>query len=222
MLLRPRSVPVFIAFSAMVIFSLGTKAQGIPKNPPLPDAPKPKLLPSLAEVPPITGGGRAKWVLVSTFGPASLAGGVVSAAWSTAFNEPEEYGPHWDGFAQRYGMRFTGVVASNVMEAGIGALWGEDPRYFPTQNASFGARVKNIFVMTVMARGSDGRLHPAYARGLAITGSNFLSNTWRVPSASTNEKALERTGIGYLGRLGGNAWTEFWPSVRRHIFNRYR
>ena len=220
MFLRSRSVFVPIAFVALFVFCLGTCAQGIPKNPPSPDAPKPKIVPSVSEVPPITGGGRVKWVLVSTFGPTSLASGLVSAAWGTAFNEPEEYGPHWDGFAKRYGIRFTGVAASNAMEAGIGALWGEDPRYFPTQNASFGARVKNVFVMTVMARGSDGRLHVGYARAVAVTGSNFLSNTWRVPSDATNEKALERTATGYLGRLGSNAFAEFWPSVQRYVFKR--
>lgn len=221
MLVRPRSIFLSVLFGVLFVCPMCIRGQGIPKNPPTPDAPRPKvLLPPLSEVPPITGGGRVKWVLASSFGPTSLASGVVSAAWSTGFNDPEEYGPHWEGFAKRYGMRFTGVATSNAMEAGLGALWGEDPRYFPTRNASFGARVKNVFVMTLMARGSDGRLHMAYARAAAITGSNFLSNTWRVTSDATNGKALERTAAGYLGRLGSNAFAEFWPSVRRRVFKR--
>jgi len=53
------------------------------------------------------------WFVDSTVGPKSLGAGVISAAWGTAFNNPEEYGPHWGGFAKRYGMRLTGISTSN-------------------------------------------------------------------------------------------------------------
>lgn len=186
----------------------------------LPDAPKPHHLQGASDYHPITGEERVKWVLVSTFGPSSLMNGGVSAAWDTAFNSPEEYGPHWDGFAKRYGMRFTGVASSSVMEAGLGAMWGEDPRYLREPERSFGARVRHVIAMTFTAAHPDGRLRPAYARFLAVPGSNFLSNTWRVSSDATNERALRRTATGFLGHMASNAFTEFWPDVRRAIFHK--
>src|SRR4051794_33160024 len=82
-----------------------------------------------AQTAPVTGEQRLKWAAVSTVGAPSLIGGLFSAGFGTGINSPNEYGPHWDGFGKRYGMRLTGIATSNLMEAGLGAAWGEDPRY---------------------------------------------------------------------------------------------
>src|SRR6185369_13554166 len=126
---------------------------------------------------PLDGEGRFKWIVKSTVGPVSLAAGTVNASWFTLFNEPEEYGPHWEGFGKRYGIRTAGVATSNVMEAGLGAFWGEDPRYPRAPGQPFKSRMKNVMKMTFIARTHDGGTMPAYARFVAIPGSNFLSNT---------------------------------------------
>src|ERR1043165_6013130 len=82
--------------------------------------------------PPLSGAQRVHWALRSTIGPQSLVAGIFSSSWGTAFNVPKEYGTQWSGFAKRYGMRLTGVATSNFMEAGLGSLWNEDPRYEPS------------------------------------------------------------------------------------------
>src|SRR5438876_11718281 len=79
---------------------------------------------------PIGSEERLKWFAVSTVGAPSLIGGMFSAGFGTLVDSPSEYGTHWDGFGKRYGMRLTGISTGNLMEAGIGAVWGEDPRYF--------------------------------------------------------------------------------------------
>lgn len=203
----------------LTIAPLEACAQGPqPRN--LPNAPESHVVQSLPNYQPISGSDRAKWVFVSTFGPESLMAGGFTAAWGTAFNSPKEYGPHWDGFGKRYGMRFTGIAASNVMEAGLGSIWGEDPVYFPSPNRGFGARVKHVFWMTVVAPHRNGQLEPAYARFIAYPASNFLANTWRVSSEATTNQALARTGYAFLGKIGSNAFSEFWPSVRKAVFHR--
>jgi len=169
---------------------------------------------------PITARGRLHWFLTSTVGPPSLAGGLFSAGWGTLFNSPREYGPHWEGFGKRYGMRFTGLSTGNAMEAGLGSLWDEDPRYVRANGQPFKKRVLNVIKMTFMARYGDGTLHPAYARFAAIPGNNFLSNTWRADSEATAGRAAFRTGLGFLGRMGGNAFHEFWPDIRTRVFRR--
>jgi len=168
----------------------------------------------------ITGNQRIEWAAIQTFGPESLLTGTFSAGLGTARNAPREYEAHWDGFAKRYGMRFTGVASSNVIEAGLGALWGEDPRYVRVAQRPFKARVANVFVMTFAARSRSGRLIPSYARYIAIPGNNFLSNTWRVPSESTTSDALKRTGFGLLADVASNAWDEFWPDAKKLMFTR--
>ena len=179
------------------------------------DAPLPGAPPSAYQ--PITGSQRASWFAESTIGRDSLMGGVISSAWGTMLNSPSEYGPHWDGFAKRYGMRLTGVSTGNAMEAGFGALWGEDPRYFREPDAPFKSRVGHIIKMTFLAQDRDGKVMPAYARYIAIPGNNFLSNTWRADSEATTSAAVTRTLTGFLGRMAGNAFDEFWPDVKQRL-----
>jgi hypothetical protein len=164
---------------------------------------------------PITGEERFKWVVRSTLGPQSLAAGVWSAGWGTAFNSPEEYGPHWDGFAKRYGMRLTGVSTGNTIEASLGMLWDEDPRYVLSAEKKFIRRVGHAADLTFRTRYGDGNLHPAYARYAGNVGNNFLSNTWRVESESSVSAALTRTALGFAGKFGSNLFEEFWPSFLR-------
>jgi hypothetical protein len=170
-------------------------------------------------VEPITVGQRLRWVAVSTLGWQSLAWGVVSAGVGTAENHPREYGTHWDGFADRYGIRLSGIVTSNVIEAGAGAMWGEDPRYKREPEKSFGGRVGSVVYQTFFTRKASGDFSPAYARFIAIPGSNFMSNTWRVKDEADTPHALERTGYGFAGAMGANAFHEFWPDVKSHLFH---
>ena len=166
---------------------------------------------------PITGEERLEWIIKGTVGAQSLATGMFTAGIQTAQNRPREYGPHWEGFGKRYGIRLTGIATEHVMEAGLGALWGEDPRYFAAKDRAFQSRMKNVMVMTVMARTADGHSAPAYARFIAMPASNFLSNTWRADSISNSRDALGRTMLGFVGKLAGNAFSEFWPDLKKHL-----
>jgi hypothetical protein len=161
--------------------------------------------------------GRLRWFTRATIGPQSLVGGLFSAAIGTAADFPHEYGTHWGGFGDRYGMRLTGISTSNAIEASTGAIWGEDPRYFQTVNQPFPARLRNALDLTFRAYREDGERHPAYARYLAIFGNNFLSNEWRVPSESNWQHAMVRSGEGFGARFISDTFTEFAPSIWRKL-----
>lgn len=161
-----------------------------------------------------------QWVVSSTVSPPSIIAGGISAGWGTLFNTPSEYDTHWDGVGKRFGMRMTGVATSNAMEAGVGALWGEDPRYHRAVGQRFGRRVKHTIKMTFFAYNRDGQEKLAYARFAGISGSNFLSNTWRADSEADSSHAVMRIGLGFASRLGANAFSEFWPDAKRHLFKR--
>lgn len=170
---------------------------------------------------PITPRQRLRWFLTNTIGPPHLAGGTIASAFGTALNRPQEYGPHWDGMADRYGMRMTGIVTGNAIEASAGLLLGEDPRYFRVPDRPFKARLRNVVRLTFYARTGDGSYRPAYARYAAVAGNNFLSNTWRVHSEANTQDALLRTAEGFAGRMTFNAFEEFWPDVKALIFHRH-
>jgi hypothetical protein len=170
---------------------------------------------------PITGKQRLAWFVNSTAGPESLfLSGPISAGWGTLFHSPEEYPPTWEGFGQRYGMRLTGVSTGNAITAASGAIWGEDPRYFPLEQATFKQHVWQVVKLSFMSRYSDGEYHFGYAKLAGNVGNNFLSNTWRVPSESTAGQASLRCVYGVLGRMAGNAFSEFWPQVKTRVFKK--
>lgn len=182
------------------------------------------LRPQLEAVPyePVTARQRLRWFITEPIMPSHLFGGAMTSALGTAVDRPKEYGPHWGGFADRFGMRLPSIVVGNAMEASLGTITREDPRYFRVPDASFGSRVKNVIKQTFEARRPDGDYAPAYARYAAYAGSNFLSNEWREPSESNTHDALLRTGEGFLGRMAGNAFAEFWPDVERRLLHRNR
>lgn len=167
---------------------------------------------------PITPEQRLKWFLRSTAGIESLVfAGPITAGWGTAFDHPHEYNTSWEGFGQRYGMRLTGVSTGNAMEASLGALWGEDPRYFRTEGQPFKKRVMNVLDLTFRAYRDDGERHFAYARMAGNVGNNFLSNAWRVPSDSNAQGASIRVAEGIGGKFVGNAAYEFFPDVLKWL-----
>ena len=126
----------------------------------------------------------AHWFVKSTVGPESLDRRRVHGCLSTATNSPREYGPHWEGFGKRYGMRLTRHLPPATPWKRHWAPSGEKTRAISAPPANhFKERIKNVIVMTFAARRADGNLAPAYARYLGTAGNNFLSNTWR-PTAS--------------------------------------
>jgi hypothetical protein len=118
-------------------------------------------------------------------------------------------------------MRLTGIVTGNAIEASLGMLLREDPRYFRVPDRPFKSRIANVVRLTFIARNYDGNYGPAYARYVATTGNNFLSNTWRVPSESNTHDALIRTAEGFGGRMADNAFQEFWPDIKKALFHRH-
>lgn len=152
-----------------------------------------------------------------------LVTGLFTAGIGTARDAPREYRGTWAGFGKRYGIRESGISVSNMMEAGMGALWGEDPRYFRVPGEPIGARIHNVIKQTFVARrGYDGHFGLAYARYMAFAGNNFLSNAWRADSEADTQHALSRTGWAFAGRMASNAYEEFWPDVKARLFHHYQ
>ena len=179
------------------------------------------VIAEVAPYTPVTTWQRLGWFDQKTFGVQNLGGSLPGAAFKTLLDQPREAGPHWEGFAERYGVSVSTNAVSNVMEAGLGAIWGEDPRYRRDgAGVSFKSRLGRVVQWTVVAPNREGELRPAYARFIAFTGSSFISNAWREPGDTDAEHSLGRIGLGLLGRMGSNAFDEFWPDAKRKLFHR--
>lgn len=169
---------------------------------------------------PITVGERGNWIVGSTVGPFSLGLGVTAATITTAWDTPREWGRSWDGFGKRYMEREADVAISVAMEAGFGAIWGEEPRYIPSGRRGIWPRARYAMKTVFLAQRRDGHLAPAWGRYLGNTLNNVVENAWLPPSMTTVGGTLSRTGLGFLGRLGGNLWEEFGPDAMRALARR--
>jgi hypothetical protein len=161
-------------------------------------------------IPPVDGHPRIAWLLDENLGVRSELDDVLVGAAQTYLKTPKEYGTHWEGFGERIGLVTANYALKSTMEVTLGSMWGEDPRYFRTaRGASMKSRVGYVIRMTFMAHNRSGKDRPAYARYVAFPASSFISNEWTPKSQSNAGDATIRVGLGFLSRMGENAWKEF-------------
>lgn len=162
------------------------------------------------------------WIVDGTVGVQSLTFvGPLAAGWDTAFNQPSEWHQSWSGFGKRYLEREADVAISNSIEAGVGALWGEEPRYVRSGRHGIGARARYAIKTAFVTQRRDGHLAPAWGRYVGNTLNNVIENAWLPPSATTPGQTVFRSTLGFLTRIGGNAWEEFWPDVSARLRRRH-
>jgi len=166
---------------------------------------------------PITPSERIEWIVVGTVGPKSLGVGVWSAGWQTLWNIPEEWGQGWDGFGKRYVAREADVAISNSIEAGLGAIWGEEPRYIRAPRGTIKSRAAFALKTVLLAQRRDGHLAPAWGRYAGNVFNNIIENSYLPPSVTTPGQTTIRSLNGLLGRLAGNLFEEFWPDIKRRL-----
>ena len=166
---------------------------------------------------PIAGPQRVDWIVDGTVGFRSLGVGVLAASWQTGFNTPQELGQTWSGFGKRYIEREADVAISNTIEAGLGSLWGEDPRYIPSGRHGVWSRARYALKTVFLAHRRNGRLAPAWGRYAGNVVNNVIENAWLPPSVTTWRQTTVRSANGFLGHAASNLWEEFWPDVRKRF-----
>ena len=171
---------------------------------------------------PITGVERINWIVEGMLGPRSLAVGAIASTWQTSWRIPDEWSRSAFGFRERYLEREADVAISNTIEAGLGALWGEDPRYIRAPRGSARSRAAHAVKTVVLAPRADGQLKPAWGRFAGNVFNNVIENAWLPPSMTTPGQTALRSANGLLGRLAGNLWDEFWPDIRTRLGHRPR
>jgi len=174
--------------------------------------------PASAAAVPITSEQRIHWIVNGVVGDRSLFFvGPFSSGWYTAWNRPEEWERTWSGFGKRYLNREATVAISNSLEAGLGAIWGEDPRFVPSRREGIWPRARFAMKTVVLAPRRDGHLAPAWGRYAGNVVNNVVANAWLPPSVTTPGQTALSIASGFGGRLAGNLWDEFWPDVWKYM-----
>jgi hypothetical protein len=160
---------------------------------------------------------RVHWVVQGTASIPVIGVNAIDSAWSTRVNWPEEWGRGPKGFARRFADETAYGTISDAIEAGVGTLWGEDPRYQRAAPGSHWRRVRHALTATVLAPRRDGRTAPAWGRFGAIAAATEIQNTWLPPSARTPGAVAWRVADDLIWRAAANVWDEFWPDLRRRV-----
>jgi hypothetical protein len=183
------------------------------------------VIPSIAAAPmyvPPTPADRLHWVIGGTASVPVMGVNALDSAWSTYVNWPEEWGRGVKGFGRRFADETAYGTISDAIEAGIGTIWGEDPRYRRASPGSRWQRVNHALLATVVAPRRDGHLAPAWARFSAVAAATEIQNTWLPPSAKTPGSIAWRVADDFMWRAASNVWDEFWPDVRRQLHSSKR
>lgn len=152
--------------------------------------------------------------VVQSFGFRGFFGAGFGAAISQAEGRPKEWGGGVSGYADRYGSAYATNFSRQAMNFGLESALHEDPRYFPSEEKSFKARVMSVLVQTVTTRTDSGTKQIAYARITSAFAAGELSNAWQPGSTRSVGDGLIRGSIMLGGDAGYNFLQEFVPFLR--------
>lgn len=164
---------------------------------------------------PITPTERLDWSADGLVGRPAVVAAIAGDLWQTAWNTPPEWGRTWRGAGLRLAQREVDVALSTGIEAGLGALWSEDPRYLRLGRGGIARRVGYAMRTVFLAPRKHGEMAPAWARYAGNTVNNVIENAWLPPSQRTWQATLIRSGNSVFGRVATNVWGEFGPDVVR-------
>jgi len=165
-------------------------------------------------------GGKLRYHAQKTFSPGSLAMSGVKAGYSQMTDSPTEWGQGGAG----YNRRLRSSIASSAIRAslafGLDSTLHQDPRYFRSGSAGFGARTAHALRGTILTRTDSGGETLSVWRLGSAYGAAFITNQWYPDRLNTVRNGL----IGGSTRLGfdlaKNVISEFWPDIKRKISRR--
>jgi hypothetical protein len=161
---------------------------------------------------PITGRQRLYWFVEGTLGPEHVALGLASAAVDTALDDPPEYRGTWSGFGKRFGVREAAASLSHAMKirATSGARTQRSCGGWGTSSSKHSSRSKTTEASSLLTLDTQ---EPPGAASSQTPG--------RARSEADSQEALLRIGYGSLTRMASNAFDEFWPDAKQHLFHRH-
>jgi hypothetical protein len=149
------------------------------------------------------------------FGPVGLVSDGAAAAVAQWTNTPGPWGQGGDAYAERYASAFGISFVDEYSEFAIAAAIHEDPRYYPSADTSFGARLKSALKQTVIKRKDSGGPTFAYAEFGGALAGGFASTAWLPWTDNSIGDGFETAGLVMARDLGFNLVREFIPMFRR-------
>lgn len=150
-----------------------------------------------------------------TVGGRALGRVGVSAAFSHAFNTPDEWGRNIGGLGKRVGSSFGILAIKNSVQYTVGYLRHEEFGYQASGKVGFKPRLTYALLSTVRTR--DTRSHErkwATGRISGVLASGMISRIWQPVRLRTVSSGFSSAGVSLGIDAGTNVLREFWPEIR--------
>lgn len=156
---------------------------------------------------------RDKFVRCSkaTFGPVALLTDAAGAGYDQVTNTPGPWGQGAAAYSERFASQFGISFVDESTEFALASALHEDPRYYPSLDPSFKARLKSAFKQTLIKRKDSGGPMFAYAEFGGALAGGFASNAWLPRTDNSAADALETAAVLMARDLSYNLAREFIP-----------
>lgn len=192
-----------------------TPSSGVPRQ-------QPGQLPNAFSVPALTVRDKFNYRIVGSFSLRGVLGNLVGAVIGQAMNTPSEWGQGWGAYAERYASGLGGTLSRQAFAFTLESVLHEDPRYFPSEEKTKGARVKHVVKSVIITRTDSGENQFAYGRVVSAFGAGQLVNAWQPRSNGHVSDGIERAFIVLGVDAGFNLMQEFLPFTRPKALRQHR
>ena len=147
------------------------------------------------------------------------AGMLFGAAFNTALDPVlngstlKYWGQGVEGFSKRFGTRVTQSMAAGTGQALVGAVFKEDPRFYPSRKEKFWPRVGFALTHTLIVKNDDDHQQFSAGRVAGAFSSGFSGMAWTPDPINTTSAAFVRVGTSMGGVVAGSFWKEFEPEI---------
>ncbi|MBK7394056.1 MAG: hypothetical protein IPI64_12280 [Chloracidobacterium sp.] len=152
---------------------------------------------------------RFKRYVKDTVGPQAWIGLVSGAAFSTAFNSPEEWGKSGEGFGRRVASNFGRNVVRNTVMYGLDEALKLDSGFYLSTKRDVGSRVGNAFISAVTARKANGKRTVGIPRIVGTYTADVVANQFWYPARFDWKDGMKRGGISLGVNAAFNLFREF-------------
>lgn len=119
---------------------------------------------------------RFKTFVSDTVGPFAWVGITAGAGFSTAVNNPKEWGKSANGFGKRFASNFGKNLIKNTAIYGLDEALKLDSHFYLSPKSNFGSRVSNAFLSTFTARKPNGKRTIGVPRIVGSYTSDIIAN----------------------------------------------
>ena len=170
---------------------------------------------------PLTARAKMKVSFDDSFDPSAFLVAGVFAGVGMAQRQYPSFGGGAEGFAKYYGGAFADQAIGNIMSEGLfPAVLHQDPRYFVKGSGGFWKRTGYALSREFITRGDDGRDHfnTSELGGNAVAAG--ISNAYYPAADRSFGKTADKWGQQIALDAFFNVAKEFWPDVRKKLFEK--